>query len=316
MGGMSMYSTVLAHNRFISLVLLCYEDICASPLRLFVHPQSTCRYFSFLHFISATLSDINLVTQILSFRSVFYFFSSVISCSPSGVFTSFLKLIPSYFADGLADQRVIICWWIIRFQSLFCHSLFPSVASFSHLLPVWMLLGWFPIFPVILMHLSHFWVTFPIFQGSSLPRPEAFLGLHSHFSLISSGMTPGTLTFSPDSNLPQSLNKLQWWLVVSFRSYPTVALMKSERQQYGVLICACCTTDRPWEYQPAPTGKPSSVFFVTAYWKLTTNSCFWVFGTRETWYHCELFQFLASQYKLLYYFRLAACDGHGHTFII
>lgn len=213
-----------------------------------------------------------------------------------------------------SDQRVIRCWRIIRFQSLLCHCLFSSFASFNHLLPVWMALGWFPIFLVILMHLSQLLGDFSRFLRSSLPRPQAFF--HSHFSLVNSGMTPGTLTFWPNSNLPQILNKLQWWLVVSFRSYSTVALMKSGRQQYSVLICACRTTGRPWEYQPALTGKPSSVFLVTAYWKLTTNSCFWVAGSWETWHHCELFQFLASQYKLLSYFRLAACDGHGHTSVI
>lgn len=122
-----------------------------------------------------------------------FFFLSVLPCSPSGIFTSFLKLIPSYLADGLSDPLISepaqpLCFLLLLSSILYLLFECPQ--------------DYFPSCPWNLCISLSFQVTFLIFSGASLPRSQAFLGLHSYFSLISSGITPGTLTFSPIPNLP------------------------------------------------------------------------------------------------------------------
>lgn len=162
-------------------------------------------YFSIVFQLLYLILDWCLKSSLLDF------FFSLCSCSASGIFTSFKKTIPSNFADGLSDPLISE-----PAQPLCFLLLIPSI----HYL-LWVPLGLFTFFPRYLSISLSFQVTFLIFWSALLPRSQAFLGLHSHYSPVSSGIIPGTLTFSPIPNLPQILKVAVVMLVVSFRWYCT-----------------------------------------------------------------------------------------------
>lgn len=127
---------------------------------------------------------------------------SLLGPFPPPLCSSLLTL--SYIYFFFKTNTILLCWLALSsFDFRACSAtLFSSASSFSLLLTVWMPPGLFPILPMKLAISLSFQVKFLIFSGASLPRSQAFLGLHSYFSLLSSGITPGTLTFSPIPNLP------------------------------------------------------------------------------------------------------------------
>lgn len=191
--GILMCSTALVHNHLISFVLLCYEETLFLHLVLFVYFPNVCSYFLFqVYLILGCCFKCFLPSTFISLSfPLFLFFP------PLWYISSFLKWIPSCFVDGLSDPLIS--------EPAEPLSLFHSAASFSLVLTDWMPLDYFPSSTWYLCISLSFQVTFLIFSVDALPRCQTFFGLHSYFSLISSGICQGTLTFSPIPNLSQIL---------------------------------------------------------------------------------------------------------------